>query len=158
MTVWLFSLKKAPLESSEPTEPKGKERLMFELKAAGVYHRWHFSATQSGQLLHIESNNEKNATLFFSPPPPSLNHEGRCQRLQVLSRLLKQGLKRPNNNHTVRGALEENISRCRPASGGDTVKKSRREEKIKQIQRGEESSSTGRLVLKDEKCAVYINT
>lgn len=50
--------------------PRGKERLMFELKAAGVYHHWHFSATQSGQLLHIESNNEKNAT----PLPPPLPH------------------------------------------------------------------------------------
>lgn len=70
---------------------------MFELKAI-VYHAWHFSAVQTGQLLHIESNNEKNATVFLFPPksrgpmPTSAGSQG----------LLKQGLKCPNNNYAVR--------------------------------------------------------
>lgn len=58
----------------------GEKQVMFELKAAIVYHLWHFSPAQTGQLLHIESNNEKNSSRFFSP----LNQESRCQHLQVL--------------------------------------------------------------------------
>lgn len=58
----------------------GGKQVMFELKAAIVYHLWHFSPAQTGQLLHIESNNEKNSSPFFSP----LNQESQCQHLQVL--------------------------------------------------------------------------
>lgn len=77
----------------------GKKQVVFELKAAIVYHPWHYSPAQTRQLLHIESNNEKNAPLFFFPPksrelmPASAGSQG----------LLKQGLKCPNNNYAVRG-------------------------------------------------------
>lgn len=59
----------------------------------GTFHR-----RKPGTFFHIESNNEKNATLFLFPPksrglmPTSAGSQG----------LLKQVLKRPNNNYTVR--------------------------------------------------------
>lgn len=64
MTVLVYSLKCSGSQSQQ----KEKKLVMFELKVALVYHAWHFSLIQTGQLLHIESNNEKNATLFFFPP------------------------------------------------------------------------------------------
>lgn len=80
VTVLEFSLKCSGTQISlEPTKG-GKKQVMFEIKAVIVYHPWHFSPAQTGQLLHTESNNEKNATLFFS----SLNQESPCQHLQVL--------------------------------------------------------------------------
>lgn len=73
---------------------------MFELKPAIVYHPWHFSAVQTGQLHHIESNNEKNATL--PPPPPPVNQQNGCQHLLVL-RAVKTRAEMSNNNYAVRG-------------------------------------------------------
>lgn len=61
-----------------------------------------FHPLKPGNFFHIESNNEKNATLFLFPPksrglmPTSAGPQG----------LLKQALKRPNNNCAVR-RLEE---------------------------------------------------
>lgn len=57
-----------------------------------------FRPLKPGNFFHIESNNEKNATLFLFPPksrglmPTSAGSQG----------LLKQALKRPNNNCAVR--------------------------------------------------------
>lgn len=87
----------------------------------GTFHR-----RKPGNFFHIESNNEKNATLFLFPPksrglmPTSAGSQG----------LLKQALKRPNNNYTVRRFKKkkgENMSQailrrsrcCRPA--GETA-------------------------------------
>lgn len=98
MTVLVFSLKcSGTQESSEPTE--GKKQVMFELKAAIVYHAWRYSPVQTGQLLHTESNNEKNFTL--SPPAPK--SRGPMPTSAGSQELLKQGLKCPNNNYAVRG-------------------------------------------------------
>lgn len=69
MTVFILRLKcPGTNKASQPTKEGGKQ-VMFEIKEAIIYHPWHILPTQSGQLLHIESNNEKNVTLF-SPPPP----------------------------------------------------------------------------------------
>lgn len=80
---------------------------MFELKPAIVYHPWHFSSVQTGQLRHIESNNEKNATLcvrvfFFL----SVNQQNVCQHLLVL-RAVKTRVEMSNNNYAVRGGLKK---------------------------------------------------
>lgn len=99
-SVTFFSLNRSVTQQqhSGGLQAAGKHRLMFELKPAIVYHPWHFSAVQTGQLHHIESNNEKNATLFFFP----VNQENGCQHLLVL-RAVKTRAEMSNNNYAVRG-------------------------------------------------------
>lgn len=48
-------------------QQRGKNELMFEIKAVIVYHQWQLYISISSQKM----KKKKNATLFyFSPPPP----------------------------------------------------------------------------------------